>query len=120
MSNSNTYYSSTSFSSSSYSSTSNGQTTGYRQASHTQTDPSGTRVQSASQNAGQPVITESRQYDAQGRPMVEGTSMGQGRIGGGGAARPIEGGRVQEIDDEAAKKYEERIEDEYAKREGGA
>lgn len=71
-------------------------------------------MQSASQRLGEPVYTESRQYDSSGRPMVEGNSVGSG-------THRIEGGRVEDISDqEAARRYEERIEDEYAKREGGA
>ena len=107
-----------SFSSSSYSysssSSSNGQSTGHRYAEHSQSNPSGTRVQTASQNLGEPVYTETRQYDPQGRPQVEGSSTG-------GGANRIEGPRIEDISDqEAARRYEERIEDEYAKREGGA
>ena len=107
----NSYYSSTNYSSYSSSSSSGGQTTGHRYAEQSSTTPSGSTFQSASQRAGEPVVTESRSYDASGRPLVEGQGGGQSRI---------ESGRVQEIDDEAARKYEERIEDEYAKREGGA
>lgn len=114
MSNSYTSYSSTSFTSYSSSSSSNGQTTGHRYAEHSQTNPSGTRVQTASQNLGQPVYTETRNYDSSGRPLVEGSSTSSG-------ANRIEGPRVEDISEqEADRRYQERIEDEYAKREGGA
>ena len=75
------------------------------------TDPSGTKVQTASQNLDEPIVQESRQYDAQGREL----------LGGGGAADTSR--RIEDVSDEQAKNdrlYEERMEDEYAKREGGA
>ena len=44
--------------------------------------------------------------------------------GNGGGDRRLEGSRVEDVTDErereAARLYQERIEDEYAKREGGA
>lgn len=116
--------SSYSYSSSSYttSSTSNGangtQTTGSRSAHASSTDPSGnTTVQSASQNLGEPVVAESRQYDSQGRELIgEGSGSSAGRIAGSEG----EGPRIEEVTDENEKKYLENMEDEYAKREGGA
>ena len=39
-----------------------------------------------------------------------------GRIGGGGG----DARRIEDVSDDADREYEERIEDEYAKREGGA
>lgn len=80
-----------------------------------QTDPSGqTTVQSASQNLGQPVVQETRTYDQEGRQLIaggnDGTGVGMGR-------------RVEDVSDEQKERdriYEERMEDEYAKREGGA
>ncbi|KAI9658169.1 MAG: hypothetical protein M1831_004016 [Alyxoria varia] len=110
-------YSSQSYSSYSSSSTSGGQTTGSAYAQQSQTDPSGTKVQTKSQNLGEPVVSETRQYDAQGRPVLESSTAS-------GGDRRIEGARVEDVtdekDNEAARRYQERIEDEYAKREGGA
>lgn len=72
------------------------------------TDPSGATVtQQASQNLGEPIIQEERRFDAQGREMLPGAS---------GADT---GRRIEDVSD-ADRKYEEAIEDEYAKREGGA
>ena len=114
MSHNESTYTSSTFTSYSSSSNINGQTSGHRYAEQTNKDPSGTTFKSASQNPGEPVYTETRQYDPQGRPLVEGNTVG-------GGANRIEGGRVEDISEaEAARRYEERIEDEYAKREGGA
>lgn len=68
-----------------------------------------------SQNLGEPPVSETRQYDAHGRPMVADSGFGN-------SDRRLEGSRVEDVTDEreAARRYEERIEDEYAKREGGA
>ncbi|KAF2763102.1 hypothetical protein EJ05DRAFT_472040 [Pseudovirgaria hyperparasitica] len=99
-------YSSSSFSSST--STSNGQTTGqaYREESSSNLD--GTTVRTTTQNLGEKPVSETRQYDAQGRQLVGDTATrGQGKI--------------EDISEEEADKiYRERMEDEYAKREGGA
>ena len=76
-----------------------------------QSNPSGTTVRSATQNLGEPAIAEERHYDQQGRELLSGTD-------GAGANR-----RVEDVSDEQKEKdrqYEERIEEEYAKREGGA
>lgn len=113
MSSSSFTSSSYSFSSSSSSSNVNGEqtSTGYRTMQQTNTDADGNRtVQSATQNLGQPVVQETRQYDAQGREMLTGS--------GGDGAR----GRIEDVSDskDADAQYEERMEDEYAKREGGA
>ncbi|KAI6802313.1 hypothetical protein KC332_g15253 [Hortaea werneckii] len=118
MSSSSTF-SSTSYSYSSSSSSSGGQTTGHRVAEQTYTDPSGTTVNQAAQNLGQPMVQETKHYDAQGNQMLEGA--GAGRIGGSAGAMPER--RIEDVsDDQAARDraYEERMEDEYAKREGGA
>ncbi|KAI9693452.1 MAG: hypothetical protein M1820_009245 [Bogoriella megaspora] len=93
----------------SYSSTSNGETTSYREATHT--NPSGTTVQTESREPGQPAIQE--------RYTVP--SSGTGAAVEGAGAR----GRIEDVTDEEAQKardkeYEERMEGEYAKREGGA
>lgn len=105
---------SSSFSFSSSSSV-NGQQSGYRTVRQSYTDGSGTTVRSATQNAGQPAVQQTRRYDAQGRELLEG-----GGNGGGGAGQR----RIEDVTDEQQtekdREYEEKIEDEYAKREGGA
>ncbi|TKA26850.1 hypothetical protein B0A50_04296 [Salinomyces thailandicus] len=118
--------SSSTFTSSSYSYTSstssNGQTTtGQRAAQQTYTDPSGaTTIQQTAQNMGDPMIQETKRYDAAGNQLLEGA--GAGRIAGAGAGMPQ--GRIEEVGDDERKargrEYEERMEEEYAKREGGA
>lgn len=115
-SNNRSYFSSSvSFSSSSSSSTRNGQTTGSRYAEYTTNDPSGTTTFTASQRNGEPVYTERRDYDALGRPIPQGRILGNSD---GGSGR-----RIEDVSDHRRDKdrvYEERIQDEYAKREGGA
>ena len=104
-------FSSSSYSYSSSSSNNNGQVTGSRQTQQTYSDDSGTTVKSTSQNIGEPVVSEERRYDTQGRELLSGTD-------GAGANR-----RIEDVSDEQKKRdreYEERIEEEYAKREGGA
>ena len=114
-SNTSTSFSSVSFSSSSTSTTSNGQTTGHRSMQQTTTDPTnGTTVQTSTQNVGEPEVRETRHYESQGRELLEGS-------GGAGASRKIED--VSDSSSSQAERdalYEERMEDEYAKREGGA
>lgn len=96
-------------STSSFSSSVNGQTTSYTQS--TQSDPSGTRVYQTSQEPGQVPREERFEIDSNGRRIAEGTS---------GNSQ----GRIQDVTDEQQKEndrlYEERMEEEYAKREGGA
>ena len=119
-SNSRSYFtSSVSFSTSS-SSTHNGETTGSRYAEHTTSNPSGTTRLTASQRHGEPVYAERRDYDAYGRPIPHDRSLG----GSGGASS---GRRIEDVSDqqqqqqrENDRRYEEHIEDEYVKREGGA
>lgn len=117
---SNQQSSSTSYSSVSYSSTtstsSNGgppQVSGERHAQTSQTDASGTKVSTASQILGEPAVTETRTYDQEGRNLIDGATRE-----GVGMGRRIEdiSGEQQERD----RMYNERIEEEYAKREGGA
>jgi hypothetical protein len=112
---SNHFTSSSSFSSSftSSSTTSNGQqTTGYHSVHQTTTDPvNGTTVKSSTQQLGQPAVEQTRHYDSQGRELLEGS-------GGAGASRRIED--VSDTQAERDAQYEERMEEEYAKREGGA
>lgn len=74
----------------------------------THTDDSGTTVKTAHQNLGEPVMQEERRFDSEGRQIV----------GGSDANR-----RIEDVDEEQRQRdreYEERIEEEYAKREGGA
>lgn len=97
-----------SFSSSSFSSSINGRTTSHSE--HTYSDPSGTKVHRTSQRNGEAPVEERIQYDSSGRRMEN-----------SGATQ----GRIQDVTDEENqaerdRQYEEKMEDEYAKREGGA
>jgi len=105
----------------SYSSTStssNGQTKSWSQAHQYSSNPSGTTVRTTSRNHGEPAIEETRRYDAQGRELIEGgagnTTSSQGRI------QDVEVEDVTDQETDADKQYRENMEDEYAKREGGA
>jgi hypothetical protein len=98
-----------SFSTSYSSSSVNGQTMTHSETTHS--DPSGTRVHRTSQNPGEAAREERFKVDNSGRRVEGGDTSSQGRI--------------QDVTDEEAqkendRKYEERMEDEYAKREGGA
>ncbi|KAF1960036.1 hypothetical protein CC80DRAFT_489276 [Byssothecium circinans] len=90
----------------SYSSnTVNGQTRS--QSETTYSDPSGTKVHRTSQEPGQAAREEHIEYDNAGRRIADAGSRG----------------RIEDVTDEQSEKdrqYEERMEDEYAKREGGA
>lgn len=97
------------------SSSRNGQTTGSRYAEHTTSDPSGTTTYTASQRNNEPVFAERRDYDASGRPIAHDRNLESST---GNSGRQIED--VSDHQNENDKHYEERIEDEYAKREGGA
>ena len=63
-------------------------------------------------------MQDTRYYDSQGKPVqgIEGSGVARGRGG--------DSGRIEDVTDEEQKDndrlYEERMEDEYAKREGGA
>ena len=106
-------FTSSSYTYSSSSSGINGQTSGEQTYQQSHSGPSGTTVTQAAQNMGEPVIQETRRYDTQGREMLEGA---------GGATDSAQS-RIEDVGDEQAEKdrlYEERMEDEYAKREGGA
>ncbi|KAL8667089.1 MAG: hypothetical protein Q9202_001011 [Teloschistes flavicans] len=100
MSNSQSY---STFTSTSYSSSSDG--TGNSYAEATISNPTGTTVHRTSQEAGQPAVSETTRIPAGGAQAV-----------GGG---PDSGRRIEDVTD-ADREYEEKIEDEYAKREGGA
>jgi len=114
---SNNFTTSSSFSFSSTtnssSSSSNGQqTTGHRSVHQTTSDPvNGTTVKSSTQEHGQPAVEQTKHYDPQGRELLEGP-------GGVGSSRQIED--VSESQAQRDAEYEERMEEEYAKREGGA
>ncbi|KAJ4994191.1 hypothetical protein SVAN01_00020 [Stagonosporopsis vannaccii] len=101
-------YSSQTFSSTS--STINGQTTSRTQS--TVTDNTGTRVYQTSQQPGEPLREERFEVDSSGRRLADGST------GGSNA------GRITDVTDEEQKendrRYEEAMEEEYAKREGGA
>jgi hypothetical protein len=90
------------FSASSYSSTSDG--SGNTYTTSTSSNPSGTTIRTTSQQAGQPAVTSTARYPANGTQQV----------GGLGNER-----RIEDVTD-ADREYEDKMEDEYAKREGGA
>jgi hypothetical protein len=98
-----------SFSASCSSSSVNGQTKSHSETTHS--DPSGTRVHRTTQNSGEAPREERFEVDNAGR-RVEGARTG-------GSLR-IEDVTEEENQKKNDRKYEERMEDEYAKREGGA
>ncbi|KAL8653196.1 MAG: hypothetical protein Q9210_002238 [Variospora velana] len=100
---SNTSSSYSSYTSQSYSSSTNGSGHSYTEA--TVSDPSGTTIHRTSQEAGQPAVSETTRLPAGGTAAV-----------GGGT----DSGRTIEDVTDTDREYEERMEDEYAKREGGA
>jgi hypothetical protein len=60
----------------------------------TSSDPTGTKVQTASQNLGEPTVRETRYYDAEGRQILEGGRvLGHGNTGG-------ETMRIEDVTDE--------------------
>jgi len=64
----------------------------YRQT--TSSDPTGTTVQTASQNLGEPAVHETRYYDSEGRQVLEGGRvLGQGNTAG-------EARRIEDVTDE--------------------
>ncbi|KAI4276603.1 MAG: hypothetical protein LQ337_002386 [Flavoplaca oasis] len=91
------------FQSSSYSSSSDSSGNQYTEA--TVSNPSGTTVHRTSQEAGQPAVSETTRIPAGGTAAVQ---------GGADSDR-----RIEDVTD-TDHQYEERMEDEYAKREGGA
>jgi len=93
-SNSNSTFSSVSYSSTS--STIDGRTTSFTEERHT--DPSGTKIYRTSQQPGETPRTERVNLPVERRE---------------------EKGRIEDVTDKD-REYEERMEDEYAKREGGA
>ncbi|KAF2656832.1 hypothetical protein K491DRAFT_715051 [Lophiostoma macrostomum CBS 122681] len=106
MSNQNSTFQSSSYSFSS--SSVNGQTTSRSETTYS--DPSGTKVHRTSQDPGQAPQEERLQFDSEGRRQVEqGTTHGR-----------IEDVTEKEGQEERDRLFEERMEEEYAKREGGA
>ncbi|KAL1303951.1 hypothetical protein AAFC00_000401 [Neodothiora populina] len=108
----------TSFSSSS-SSSNNGRMSGQAYMSQSSSDPRGTTVRTVSHTLGEPSVEETRHYDNQGRELLSAHSAP------GADQRRIQDIEVEDVTDqldetEADKKYREAMEDEYAKREGGA
>ncbi|KAF4553695.1 Hypothetical protein D9617_6g094270 [Elsinoe fawcettii] len=101
---SNSNFSFSTSSSYSTSTTANGQTTGSQHSQFSSGNPQGTTVHTTSQHNGEVPVTETKQYDAQGRELLN-----------GGTNQPV----IEDVTD-ADKRYEEAMEDEYAKREGGA
>jgi len=114
MSNNNQYSSASySYSSSSYSSFSStnptGTTTRFTQS--TSTDPRGTRTHRTAEETGKRPYQETTYTPAAGRRLEAGTASAGTQ------------GRIEDVTDDQAemdRQYEERMEDEYAKREGGA
>lgn len=98
-----------SFSTSYSSSSVNGQTKSHSESTYS--DTSGTRVHCTTQNPGEVAREERFEVDNAGR-RVEGA--------GSGNTRKIEDVTEEENQKKNDRKYEERMEDEYAKREGGA
>jgi hypothetical protein len=81
------------------------------QSEHTFTDPSGTRVERTHQTPGEAPRVERFETDATGRQLED--------------PRHADAKRIQDVTEEEEAKvkereYEERMQDEYAKREGGA
>ena len=97
-------YSSTSYSSSS---TIDGRTNTHAYSEESHTDPSGTTTRTMYKEPGRPVVEQTSSYPTGSRLSAGGRDNTQGRI-------------EDVSEQEAAKRYEENIEDEYAKREGGA
>ncbi|POS74940.1 hypothetical protein DHEL01_v206676 [Diaporthe helianthi] len=124
--------SSYSFSSTTFSSSSahNGTTTtNHSYTEEQRTDPSGTTVRSTTQNgANAPAVQEVRYFDAGGHEVPAERAAHRGL----GAAATADGNsnrssrRIEDVSDQEQgetdvdRLYRERMEDEYAKREGGA
>lgn len=66
-------------------------------------------MRTTTQNLGERPVTQTHQYDSQGRELVGDNTSGDSNR------------RIEDVSQsEADPLYEERMEDEYAKREGGA
>lgn len=95
-------FSSSSFSSSSYSSVTDSSGNTYTES--ITSNPSGTTIHKTTQRAGEQPTSETTRLPAYQNQQVEGRDNAR---------------RIEDVTD-ADREYEERIEDEYAKREGGA
>ncbi|KAI3394971.1 hypothetical protein diail_2029 [Diaporthe ilicicola] len=118
-----TSFTSTSFSSSE---TRNGQTTNQSYAEERHSNPQGTTVRSTTQNSpNEPAVEELRYYDAGGREVPAERAAHRG-LEGSAPAAGAGSRRIEDVSDQARHQedvdrlYRERMEDEYAKREGGA
>jgi hypothetical protein len=97
----------------SYVSTVNGQTTGQAFRQERQSTPRGTQVRTTTQNLGEEPVVQTEYYDSRGRAIAGGPGANM-------ADRRIEDVSGQGAETETERQYRERMEDEYAKREGGA
>jgi hypothetical protein len=104
--------------------TTNGQTTGQAYQRTSETTPEGTTVRTTHQNLGEQPVTETQRWDASGR-AIEAAGGGHGservrELPSSGSNEGAGQAEDKEQESEADKLYRERMEDEYAKREGGA
>lgn len=75
----------------------NGQHTARASQQSTSSDPTGTVINSRSQNLGEPEVQETKYYDAHGNRVLEGGRiLGQGSTGGGTR-------RIEDVTDEQDK-----------------
>jgi len=65
------------------------------------------------------MVEETKRYDSQGRQLLE-SGLNPSNAGGQRRIQEIEVEDVTDQEDAAAQQYKQRMEDEYAKREGGA
>lgn len=100
-----TSYSSTSYTSSSSANGGQPHVQSYSESANYNSRDGGSFVRE-SKETGQPTLRDERQIPVQGRVEQDGTDSGSSR-------------RIEDVTD-ADKQYLERMEDEYAKREGGA
>lgn len=98
---------------SSSSSTNGGQPQSTMYAERSYTDNSGTTTERMHQLPGQRPV-----YESSSSSSPAGRRLGDGRNGNGGSGAETQN-RITDVTD-AEKEYGERIQDEYAKREGGA
>jgi len=99
-----TSFHSQSYSSSTFSSSSNGEAPKtWRKTESAETNPSGTTVRRTSEQPGQAATEQTLRYDSSGKAVDQ----------------PTDAGRIEDATD-ADREYLEKMEDEYAKREGGA
>ena len=112
-----------SFSSSS-SSTINGHSSGHSYSQQTSTDPRGTTTRTTSSQIGRPTVEQVRHYDNHGRELLTAPHASSANINtnSNNNQRRIQDFEVEDVTDQvdAETKYKEAMEDEYAKREGGA